>query len=257
MKVKPRYSGSDGNYSTNVDMDSGKYAIASQRVQSFEPDVPEGPEILPVQIGIDCGQIGDSTAVAVSEWTTRDDGQHFMVRRLERLPLGLPYPEQAKRIVQMLEGLRAMSAKWQAEGTGVMDILTTLDVTGVGRGLFDLLTERGETVTPVTITSTERLTQRDDLEWSCGKSILVSNLLIGIQRGAIHLPQGTEAEALLSELQSFRLEQTPSGRMTFNAKSGAHDDLITALGLSTLPGLRPIEPPGFYGMAIVKGGWNR
>lgn len=255
MKVKPNYSGSDGNYSTNVDRDSGKFVRASQRVESFEPDVPEGPGIVPVQIGIDVGQIGDSTAVAVAEWTTRDDGQHFNIQKLERLELGLPYPKQAIRIVEMLTNLRTLSAKRIVDGEPGFDILTAIDVTGVGRGLYDLLSEAGETVIPATITSIERLSQRDDGEWSCGKSILVSNLLIGIQRGAIHLPQGTEAEALLSELQSFRLEQTPSGRMTFNAKSGAHDDLITALGLSTLPGLRPIEPPGFYGMAVVKGGW--
>lgn len=253
--MKQRYTGDGGNYSTNVDRDSGRYAGTMHRVQSFEPAVPTGPERLPVQVGIDCGQIGDSTAVAISEWTSRDDGLHFMVRRVERLPLGMSYPEQATRIVAILDGLRTISAKWEAEGTAVMDILTVLDVTGVGRGLYDLLTERGETVVPVTITSTERLAQRDEDEWTCGKSVLVSNLLIGIQRGAIHLPHGTEAEALVSELQSFRLETTPSGRLTFNAKSGSHDDLVTALGLSTLPGLRPPEPGGFYGMAISKGGW--
>lgn len=111
MDTKRRYTGENGNYATNVDRDSGAYAGARHRVKGFEPDVPTGPEKLNVQVGIDAGQIGDSTAVSISEWTARNDGLHFMVRRLERLPLGLPYPAQADRIVEILEGLRAMSAK--------------------------------------------------------------------------------------------------------------------------------------------------
>lgn len=225
-----------------------------QRPHSYG-DVSDRPAPVLIQVGIDAGQIADPCAIAVTEWDARDDGLHFTARRLERLALGSSYVQASERICELLANLQRLSQANISEGKAGYTVTTVLDVTGVGRGLYDLLTNAGQDIIPMTITSTERLSQRDDGEWSCGKSVLVSNLLIGIQRHAIHLPEGTEAEALLSELESFRLEETPSGKLTFNAKSGAHDDLIVALGLATLPGLRPRPAPVFFGMAVVSSEW--
>ena len=40
--------------------------------------------------------------------------------------------------------------------------------------------------------------------------------------------------SLRAELATLQVEQTPSGRETFNARSGRHDDLVTALALTTM-----------------------
>lgn len=254
-----KYSGDGGNFATNVDRDGARYWSGSQKVQSMTLDDlggPQMPERVLIQIGIDVGKVGDPSAVSVAEWAQKDDGWHFYVRRLERLPLGLSYPTQADRLIEILEGLRKMSAKWQSEGTGWLDILPVLDTTGVGIAMLDLLTERGEAgVQAVSLTATDKLQKRaDDDAWSLGKSVLVSSLLVAIQSGRVHLPQGTDAEALVRELSSFRMETTPSGHVTFNAASGTHDDLLIALGLSTLPGLRPKDGGGYLGFAVVRGG---
>ncbi|MCG8460773.1 MAG: hypothetical protein MI919_31195 [Holophagales bacterium] len=53
-------------------------------------------------IGIDIGQKRDPTAVCVAQRDSRDeDGRaytHYLIRHLERLPLGTPYPQVAERI---------------------------------------------------------------------------------------------------------------------------------------------------------------
>jgi hypothetical protein len=41
-----------------------------------------------------------------------------------------------------------------------------------------------------------------------------------------------EAETLVRELQDFRMEFTAAGHLTFNARSGKHDDLVLALAIA-------------------------
>src|SRR5215470_1982068 len=41
-----------------------------------------------------------------------------------------------------------------------------------------------------------------------------------------------EADTLVRELQDFRVEFTPAGHLTFNARSGKHDDLVLALAIA-------------------------
>jgi hypothetical protein len=41
-----------------------------------------------------------------------------------------------------------------------------------------------------------------------------------------------EAETLVRELQDFRIEFTAAGHLTFNARSGKHDDLVLALAIA-------------------------
>ncbi len=47
-----------------------------------------------VTVGIDVGQKVDPTAIAVGEW----ERDRYLVRFLERLPLGTPYPQVAERL---------------------------------------------------------------------------------------------------------------------------------------------------------------
>lgn len=41
-----------------------------------------------------------------------------------------------------------------------------------------------------------------------------------------------EPELLIKELQAYEVSISQSGHASFNARSGAHDDLVIALGLS-------------------------
>lgn len=48
-----------------------------------------------------------------------------------------------------------------------------------------------------------------------------------------------DAAVLARELQDFRVRFTESGNATFNAREGAHDDLVLALALAVFGLSRP------------------
>src|SRR5437763_13899498 len=69
----------------------------------------------------------------------------------------------------------------------------------------------------------------------CGvpKLTLVSRLQALLHEGRLKiLRELADAETLVRELQDFRVEFTATGHLTFNARSGKHDDLVLALAIA-------------------------
>jgi hypothetical protein len=65
------------------------------------------------------------------------------------------------------------------------------------------------------------------------KLTLVSRLQALLHEGRLKiLRELAEAETLVRELQDFRIEFTAAGHLTFNARSGKHDDLVLALAIA-------------------------
>jgi hypothetical protein len=65
------------------------------------------------------------------------------------------------------------------------------------------------------------------------KLTLVSRLQALLQQGRLKiLRELDEAETLVRELQDFQVEHTAAGHLTFNARSGKHDDLVLALAIA-------------------------
>lgn len=172
-------------------------------------------------VGVDLGQSRDPTAIAV----VRAVGdpfvgeQIFQCGHLERLPLNTPYPAIVRHVVGLLEKL--------PKGTELV-----IDFTGVGRPVYDLFQVAGAEPVGVLITA-GTAESGDGRIFSVPKINLVSGVqaLLHEERLKIHkdLP---EAPVLVSELQNFRVDFTASGHMTFNARSGAHDDLVLALSIA-------------------------
>src|SRR5437868_9617769 len=68
---------------------------------------------------------------------------------------------------------------------------------------------------------------------SVPKLTLVSRLQALLHEGRLKiLKELAEAETLVRELQDFRIEFTAAGHLTFNARSGKHDDLVLALAIA-------------------------
>ena len=61
-------------------------------------------------IGVDIGQKRDPTAICVAapenRTVERRSEMHFLIRHLERLPLGTPYPAVVARIGEIATGVR-------------------------------------------------------------------------------------------------------------------------------------------------------
>lgn len=195
-------------------------------------------------VGIDIGQAHDPTAIAiVSRVTTEatnpqlkaanpEPHPRYEVQHLERLRLGMPYPAQ-------VDHLEAMLTKPPLNRLGPRVLV---DYTGVGRPVFDMFAGRHalRRAQGVVITG-GRDTTRHGPGWSVPKGELVSKLQALLHSGHLRIAASLpEAPVLLRELQDFRVRFSDAGNATFNAREGAHDDLVLALALAVFGLSRPV-----------------
>jgi len=142
----------------------------------------------------------------------------YRVVDLERLPLGTPYPGIVAYIGRLLGRLPGAEL--------------VIDFTGVGRPVFDMFRFSGITPTGVLITSGAAETGGGPIH-GVPKLDLVSRLQALLHAGRLKIHKDlAEADTLVRELQDFRCEFTAAGHLTFNARSGKHDDLVLALAIA-------------------------
>lgn len=182
-----------------------------------------------IRIGIDIGQRRDPTAICVAEVELRPGPvrpeEHYLIRHLERLPLGTPYPEVARR----LQDLTVRVAR-RAGGRPTV----YADATGVGLPVVDGLkaTVTAADVVAVFLTHGDRRREVNG-EVRLGKARLVCRLQALLQAERLHLPHTREAEALAAELVSYEIRVSEDALARYGAfRVGTHDDLATALGLA-------------------------
>ena len=140
-------------------------------------------------MGVRSGQAHDPTAICVlhhqriplGSWrvdnakgTTRQEIEEgFYVKHLQRLPLGMSYPEQ----VQVVADLLARPPLREAE--------IIIDETAIGRAVGDIFNAAGLKPNRVTITSgSEQVDQGND-RWHVSKGILVSNVDARLHTGEL------------------------------------------------------------------------
>jgi len=200
-------------------------------------------------IGIDIGQKRDPTAIAVVELRERQAGYAteavHITRHLERLPLGTSYPKIGARLGQVVRNARQRA--WQQHfdeyGRGEMvdyGFEVYIDATGVGQPVVDVLAETGLQIRPVFFTHGDRRIE-DGSRITLGKAWLVSRLQALFQTRRILLPANhPEADAMLRELLDYEIKVSEDANDRYGAfRTGAHDDLVTALGLAV-----QVEPMG-------------
>ena len=115
-----------------------------------------------------------------------------------------------------------------------------VDASGVGEPMIDVMVNQLADlkcfVSRVTITAGESV---DGNAFShrvhVSKLFLVSRLTALIETGRVRLPKrDRHIEAMIAELENFRFRATDAGGFSAAARSGAYDDLISALALATL-----------------------
>lgn len=196
-------------------------------------------------VGIDVGQARDATAICVASkivTTTLNPAlaqlnpfprARYEVAHLERLRLGMAYPQQ----VDHLEALLGRSPLNRLEPR------VLVDYTGVGRPVFDMFAGRRRLrkAQGVVITGGREIAG-NRAGWSVPKGELVSKLQALLHSGDLRIAASLpDAAVLARELQDFRVRFTEAGNATFNAREGAHDDLVLALALAVFGLSRP-EP---------------
>lgn len=184
-------------------------------------------------LGLDVGQSIDPSAVCALNYKVipgehvRDEknrvlrqtkNERFLVRHLERLPLGMPYPQQIEHVGRLLGREPLVGATF------------ALDYTGCGRPVADQFQRAGLRPQKVLITAGNEVTRHNGDTWHVPKGFLVSGLESRMHSGELKIAaELTESPALKEELRDFGRKVSESGRVTYNARSGAHDDLILAM----------------------------
>jgi hypothetical protein len=195
-------------------------------------------------VGVDLGQAHDPTAIAVIEhvWVQvhqayrgRVDGDQlrawreairahrpqYNVRWADRLPLGMHYPAQVAHIAEMVRR------------DPLKDARVFYDYTGVGRPVGDLLHDaRIRNLNRVHLTGGQD-SKVDGDRHALSKVDLVSRLQAALHSDELAIEETLPLAATLArELADDRLDFTAAGNAQFNARSGAHDDLLIATGLA-------------------------
>ena len=201
-------------------------------------------------VGIDLGQAHDPTAIAViehvrvrvrpevivergqqeggaawiQEWQDVVRKHHppqYNVRHLERLALGMHYPAQVAYIADLMRRAPLKDAR------------VFYDYTGVGRAVGDLLHQAQiKRLQRVHLTGGQE-SKHEGTRHAVSKTDLVSRLQAALHTGELAIEETLPDAAILArELADYRLNFTAAGNAQFNARSGAHDDLLIATGLA-------------------------
>lgn len=200
-----------------------------------------------VHVGLDVGQQKDPTAIVVAEMTRRkrDDGNGsesvFLVRDLTRLRLGTPYPEVVASVVGVVGRVNARIGE---DGGSSPTPWLCVDATGVGQPVCD---ELRKALAGQDVHMSEAVFMAGDptklnvspgmRRFSVSKMGLVARLQTLLAWRWIRLPRTPMALALADELRDFEIRPAGTNDIAGAFRVGAHDDLVTALGLATL------EPP--------------
>jgi hypothetical protein len=198
-------------------------------------------------LGVDLGQSQDPTASAVVHYRKLFNhhasgsrtlvGSRFDCVHLERLPLGLAYP-------QVCQEVRMLMARKPIAG----NVELVIDETGVGRAVGDFFDTAGLRPTRVTITAGLEQSWAHG-GWHVPKQVLISTLDARLHSGELGFaPELHEAGAMEGELADFRRKVSSAGRYTFEARVGKHDDLVLAVAIALWCCVgRPVMPAPQFG----------
>jgi len=176
--------------------------------------------------GVDLGQKRDYTAIAVVEkenarlvnqsrvyGAMRPEPAKLLVRRLERIPLGIPYPK-------MVEHIRSIAHEPGLAGRCAL----VVDATGLGVPVVDMLREPGTgcDITAVTITGGERVTRRGEMHFGVPRRDLLAGVRVAVEKGVLRVADRLEhAPTLVRELLALRYDE----------EGAEHDDFVFAVAL--------------------------
>jgi hypothetical protein len=198
-------------------------------------------------VGVDVGQVRDPAALCVlerrmvfvpgphagSDPASGSESWSYRIRHLERCKLGLSYPAVVDRVAAVSAKLVALEVR-----PGLCNSAEVIvDVTGVGRPVYDLLVDRvrGSQVTGVNFTSGQVANSGDGRVWNVPKRDLVAGLVVGFQdRELLIAEKLPEAAVLVNELVNFQMTLSAAGRDSYS-NDGAlakHDDYVSAAALA-------------------------
>lgn len=197
-------------------------------------------------LGVDLAKSFDFTSLAVIEMDqppgTRDAVYHL--RALDRIR-GVDYPQINETIIATIKRLQ--------QETGVTDgPHLCLDASGLGAPIRDYLKQSpifsagprtsiygtARKIYPVVFTGGESAHQDPATgNYNISKTLIMGNFLSLMQHRRFDYAPDLQALPLLEEeIAAFKRHTNPSGKTSFDAEQGAHDDLICAVCIPLIIG---------------------
>jgi hypothetical protein len=196
---------------------------------------------MPFYVGLDLGQSVDYTALAVIHLihTRTPEGQaakRFHLRHLERYPLRTPYPEIAEKVSALVRDEKLSPTEYDPlRGRySSQPPALTVDNTGVGVAVTDLLKGKGLRFTPVTITAGDEA-HKTGRNWRVPERDLVAALEVPFHTGELKVAEGlTLWPVLREELLNFRrkINLKTAHDSYEHWRDTDHDDLVLATALA-------------------------
>lgn len=203
-------------------------------------------------VGVDLGQANDYTALSilerpdlVNEWS-EDRPSHevtYELRHLERLPLGTPYPEQVKRVNDLITAVKRLPKGKRAP------VRLVVDQTGVGRPVVDMLRLAGHFGLHAVSIHGGDTASRDGNNHRVPKRELVSVLQVLLQSKRLRVAAGLPlAETLQREMLAFKVTISNAGHDTYGNdwRENPHDDLVLSVALAAWAAERVFKGPQIY-----------
>jgi hypothetical protein len=149
------------------------------------------------------------------------------VRLIRRWPLGTKYDQVADDVTTLL-------------GRDPLCLHPTelvVDTGGVGNAVRELLWARGMYHVAVQITAGHRPEGIWDSQWeqfSVAKAVLILSAKLALEQRRLRIDRNDPlAGVLVKELEAFEYKITAAANVQFNARAGAHDDVVLSLALAT------------------------
>jgi hypothetical protein len=194
--------------------------------------------------GLDLGQTQDYTAGLVLEAHGEGDQRIYDARHLEQFLLGVSYPSIVRDVYTLLDRppLRGQCT-------------LVIDHTSVGRPIFDLFVEaKIDKIVGITITGGTSWHRETYRQWHVSKTMLVSIVQKFLQSGRLRIgAKLPHAATLQKELRNFRVKITKAANEVYEAREGAHDDLVLSLAVALWVAEHP--HPWTYAPIELGRGW--
>ena len=186
-------------------------------------------------IGVDLGQARDYTAISVIEKIGEDK---LHLRHLERLKLGVSFPDQVQHIKRIYEAIRERippdQIKTGCYGGEIIPIQLIVDYTGVGRAVVDLMRQEGMSPIALAITSGND-PRKEGNNWFVPKRELVAVLRLAFETGWLKYSSALpEVDTMIRELGNFNMTvNIQTGHDSYGAwREGVHDDLVLSVAMA-------------------------
>lgn len=201
-------------------------------------------------MGVDLGQVSDSTAISITDervdkldHTSPIDSafgvpretlfsRKYLLRYLERPPLGTPYTSIVKSIKELID---------RPQVRGNIDLV--VDATGVGRPVIDIMHDEGLNPIPIVITFGQvgkAVEMDDDGYYRVPKVDIMSALQVLFGSKRLKYPAELKSEVTgenllpvwLLEMERFKMKQTEAKNTTYEAwRESDHDDIVLSIAI--------------------------